>query len=181
MGDFQMWLFNTLRSTTLVSSFMHSRWGWPTCETLHFLGLSLLVGTIGVFDLRLLGIGTRIPIAALHRMVPWALLGFGVNMVTGSMFLATEPGQYIFNPSFQFKMLFLALAGLNAGAFYLNAFRRVTALGPGEDTPVAAKVAGAASLTLWIGVIVCGRMLTFFRPGFCHGPTAFVLTCFPGK
>ena len=81
---------------------MHSKWGWPAAESVHFLGLSLLIGCIGLFDLRLLGLGKRIPIAALHRLIPWGLAGYGINVVSGLAFLMTEPDQYIYNPEFHF-------------------------------------------------------------------------------
>src|SRR3982751_6105901 len=119
MYDFQYWLVKTLLSITLVRPFMTSRWGWAIAESLHFIGLSLLVGTIGAFDLRLLGIGRRIPIGSLARFIPRGVAGFALHPCTGLLFLGTEPDQYIYNPSFHFKLLFMAIAGLNASAFYL--------------------------------------------------------------
>src|SRR3954469_22998961 len=104
MYDFQYWLVKTLLSITLVRPFMTSRWGWAICESVHFIGLSLLVGTIDAFDLRLLGIGKRIPISALHRLIPWGVAGYLLNITTGLMFLTTSPDQYIFNPSFHLKL-----------------------------------------------------------------------------
>src|SRR3989442_12732660 len=98
MAHFQVWLVRTLVSIKTVSPFMHSRWGWPTCESLHFIGLSLLIGTIFMFDLRLLGMAKRMPIAALHRLIPWTVLGYGINVTTEAMILVTDPDQYIYNP-----------------------------------------------------------------------------------
>ena len=49
----------------------HEPWVWPLCETLHYLGLSLLLGTVGLFDLRVLGLAKGIPPGTLHRLVPW--------------------------------------------------------------------------------------------------------------
>src|SRR6476660_3377898 len=118
MAGFQVWLVSAFSSVKPVAYVMHTHWGWPIAESLHFIGLSLLVGCIGLFDLRLLGVGKRIPIAALHKLIPWGLLGFAINVSTGSMFLLTEPDQYIYNPSFQFKVTFIMIAGLNALAFY---------------------------------------------------------------
>ena len=182
MDPFQPWLVKTLFSVKVVSSFMHSKWGWPTCETLHFLGLSLLVGAIGLFDLRLLGLAKRVPIAALHRLVPWGVGGYLINVITGLMFLATEPDQYIYNPAFHFKILFMGLAGINVLAFYLGVFGRVKILAPEENTPIAAKVIASASLFLWIGIIVCGRMLTFYRPTGCGDEsTRFPFYCIPPR
>jgi hypothetical protein len=50
---------------------MNSAWGWPTVESLHFVGLSMLIGAVGLFDLRMLGLARGIPMGALHRMIPW--------------------------------------------------------------------------------------------------------------
>ena len=185
MDVYQLWLVRTLASVKVVLPFMHSKWGWPISETLHFLGLSLLIGIIGMFDLRLLGVAKRVPIAALHQLVPWGVLGYVLNVVTGAMFLVTEPTQYIYNPAFHFKMLFMALAGFNMLAFYLTVFRRVEALESGHDAPRSAKVVATASLFLWIGVVVFGRLLTFYRPGPCgihldgFLSTSFLPSCLP--
>ncbi len=180
MDYFQPWLVATLASAKTVAAIMRTKWGWPACETLHFLGLSMLIGAIGVFDLRLLGVAKRIPIAALHRVIPWGISGYVLNLLTGLMFLMTEPDQYIYNPSFHFKILFMGIAGLNVLAFYSAVFRKVRVLGLGAATPWPAKLIAGASLFCWIGVIVCGRMLTFYRPGLCgRQPTHFPFYCIP--
>src|SRR5262245_5261756 len=129
MAGFQVWLVATLKAINPVASLMHSKWGWPAAESIHFIGLSLMVGTIAVFDLRLLGIAKRIPIAALHRLIPWGLFGYGINVVSGLAFLMTEPDQYIYNPAFQVKLLCMATAGVNALAFYAALYRRTTSPG----------------------------------------------------
>jgi hypothetical protein len=180
MDAFQPWLVKTLASAKPVAHLMRTHWAWPICETLHFLGLSMLIGAIGTFDLRLMGIGKRIPIAALHRVIPWGIAGYLLNMTTGAMFLMTEPDQYIYNPSFHFKILFMIVAGLNVLAFYSVVFWKVRVLPAGVDTPLSAKFIGAVSLSMWIGVIIAGRMLTFYRPGVCGAETlAFPFYCIP--
>lgn len=168
MGAYQRSLEKVLRSVPAVTMFMHEHWSWPAAESIHFIGLSLLFGTIAVWDLRLLGVARNVPISAFHRLVPFAVLGFLMNMTSGLGFLMADPDQYIYNPAFHFKLLCMMLAGLNVLAFYLTMFRRVKALGPGEPAPYAVKINGAASLMLWTGVIIGGRMLTFFRPVRCR-------------
>ena len=117
MADVQIWLVHWLRhAAPPVAAFMRTAWGWPIMESVHFIGLSMLVGCIGLFDLRLLGVGKRIPIAAAHKLIPWGLAGFAINVMSGSTFLLTEPDQYIYNPSFQFKVLFIMLAGVGLNA-----------------------------------------------------------------
>jgi hypothetical protein len=96
------------------------------------------------------------------------------------MFLLTEPDQYIYNPSFHFKLLFMMIGGLNAATFYLTSYRRVFSADAPLDAPVHAKIIAAISLCAWMGVIVGGRLLTFYRPGECIGAqTALLLTCQP--
>ena len=179
MGPLQYWLVNSLTSVEPVATFMRTAWGWPVVESVHFMGLTLLFGTIAAWDLRLLGMAKRVPIAAFHRLVPFAILGFTINAATGSLFLMTEPDQYLYNPAFHFKLLFIGLAGLNVLVFYVTMFRRVSALSADADAPVAARVAGAVSLCLWTAVIICGRLITFYRPFPCQGDEAlaFFVRC----
>jgi len=178
MDSFQIWLVSVLASAETVAGFMRTKWAWPVSESLHFTGLGLLFGTIGIFDLRLLGVAKGIPIAALHKLVPWGVGGFFLTVATGMLFLLTEPDQYIFNSAFHLKVLFMFLAGLNMSLFYLVAFPRVKSVAEGEDVPFMAKCIGGASLCLWLGVIIFGRLLTFYRPFPCgpEGP-GFVSAC----
>lgn len=179
VANFQVWLVTLLNRDTPVSAFMTTAWAWPIMESLHFLGLCLLIGCVGTFDLRLLGIGRRIPIAAAHRLIPFGIAGFVLNAITGLLFVMTEPDQYIFNSSFHLKLVFLGVAGLNASLFYLTSYRQAFGVSAGLDAPRRAKVIAVISLAMWIGVITAGRLITFFRPGPCLDTTPVVLTCFP--
>ena len=168
MIPFQVELESALRSFTQVAALMRTSWGWPIVESIHFVGLTLLFGSIAAWDLRLVGVAKHVPIAAFHRLIPFAILGFMINAGSGSFFLMTEPDQYVYNPAFQLKMLCVVLAGINVGLFYLTMFRRVNRLGPGVQGPVLARLNGLVSLALWITVIICGRMITFYRPARCR-------------
>lgn len=149
-----------------IYAFMNSAWGWPVVESLHFIGLSLLIGTVGVFDLRMLGVGRGIPMVALHRLVPWGVFGFALNVTTGLMFFVSASDQYAFNPAFQMKMMFMALAGVNMLLFYGWAQKAVNSAGASECAPRRAMVMAAVSLGCWSLVIVSGRLITYFRPPY---------------
>ena len=162
-----------LRYTPQGEFLRTARWGWPIFESLHFLGMSMLLGTVGVFDLRLLGFARRIPIAALHRLIPIGIAGFVINLITGFCFLSATPDQYLFNLAFRWKVTFITIAGLNVMVFYARVFRRLLELPPDTPPPLAARIAGGVSLLAWIGVMSAGRLLTFFRPeGRGLGPHA---------
>jgi hypothetical protein len=100
-------------------------------------------------------------------LLPWAIFGFGLCLITGVIFLIGEPLQYIVNGVFWLKLLFIGLAGLNVLAFYATGvYRKVERLGPGEDAPGSAKVIATVSLVLWLGVMFWGRMLPFIGIAF---------------
>jgi hypothetical protein len=180
MADFQVWLVDVLSRDTPVSQVMRTAWAWPIMESLHFVGLSMLIGGISIFDLRLLGVGRRIPVQAAHRLVPVAIAGWCLSLLTGITFLMTDSDQYVYNPSFQLKVLLMGILGANAGVFYLTSYGRILAEGGTGDVPRRAKLIATISLTGWMAVIACGRLITFYRPGNC-APEAVdtVLQCIP--
>jgi hypothetical protein len=136
---------------------------FPVGEALHFMGLSLLVGTIGIVDLRMMGFARRLPFAPLHGLTPWGIAGFVINLLTGIMFWFVNPELYALQvPEISaYKLLFIFLAGINLLVFRLTVFQQVMSLGPGDDAPLLAKFIGATSLFLWFGVIWWGRMIMF--------------------
>jgi hypothetical protein len=163
IASFAMWL----GATPVSRAVTHYSWIWPTCETLHFAGLALLIGNVGVLDLRLLGALKRLPVAPLNGLVRWGVLGFVINLVTGIVFFVGAPSQYATNIAFAFKLLFMALAAVNLAVFYLSGLARtVSTLGPGDDASTGAKVIAATSLFLWVGVMFWGRMLPFIGNAF---------------
>jgi uncharacterized membrane protein len=137
-----------------------SLWLWGPLMFLHFVGLVLIVGTVGIFDLRIMGFIKQLPLSPLHRFIPWAMAGLGVNVVTGLLAFIGTPDRYVTSSAFWLKMLALLLLGLNAVAFYLTGIsERVEQLESGEDAPMPAKLIAASALLLWLAVIVFGRYI----------------------
>ena len=68
---------------------MDNPWVWPICEIFHFVGLCLLFGVVLLVNLRMLGFITgRSAFADVHRLLPWAMLGLVINIVTGMLFFS---------------------------------------------------------------------------------------------
>lgn len=158
-------LLNFSQSTG-ISTLMNSQWGWPIVESLHFFGLCLLIGTVGLFDLRLLGVAREVSLPDLHALVPFGVFGYLLNVVTGILFLSSAPDQYVYNPAVQTKLFFMLIAGINMLLFYATTagyMRR----GELQDGALArARLMGAISLACWCAVIVCGRLITYYRPPY---------------
>lgn len=154
-----------LRATPLSIGFQNEvAWLWPLCESLHFIGLCLLIGAAGLLDLRLLGFMKTVPVWTVKRFINWAMVGFAMNLVTGLVFLISQPQQYMTNPSMWFKAGFLVAAGVNALVFETVFSRRVAVLGPGDDTPVPVKIIAVVSLVSWFAVLYFGRMIPYLVP-----------------
>jgi hypothetical protein len=141
-------------------------WVWPICEMLHFVGMALLIGSVGILDLRILGLLKDVPIARLEKLVPVGIVGFALNVTTGLIFVTgnTAGGSmaYISNLAFQIKMLLVLIAGLNLAAYYVTGIARTAAtVPPSSEAAPAAKVVAVISLLAWFGVIYFGRMIMY--------------------
>jgi len=135
-------------------------WVWGPLMFLHFVGLVLIVGTVGVLDLRIMGFLKQLPLLPLHRFIPWAMAGLGINIITGLLAFIGTPDRYVTSSAFWLKMLSLLLLGVNAVAFYLTGIsERVRHLESGEDAPMPAKLIAGSALLLWLAVIVFGRYI----------------------
>lgn len=155
-----LWMYKTP-----VSHFVNTQaWMWPTLEIAHFTGLAVMAGAIGVFDLRLLGFAKGLTPSALHRLILLGVGAFALNACSGVLFLFGAPEQYFFNAAFRAKVMLFILMGANVAAFYAFAYPRVNAMAAGEDAPLRAKIIAGVSLFALAGIMLAGRMLTFFRP-----------------
>jgi hypothetical protein len=153
-----------------LNSFLNQHpWGWPLLEVSHFVGLALLFGIVGMFDLRVLGVAKGLPLEPFRRLLPWGLFGFALAVVSGLGF-TLGLGANLFgvnaydvlrtNTYLQLKLLLIGLAGANMTAFYVSGVgRQVDQLGPGDEAPGSAKAFAAASIALWTGVMYFGRLI----------------------
>jgi len=150
-----------LEQTPVGASVRESLWLFPVIETLHLLGMAALVGTIVVFDLRLLGwILRRERVSQLAaRLLPWIWTAFAVQVVTGALLFMSEATKMYANPAFRVKMLLICLAGIHALIFHST--RDTVTWDDGGVLPVGAKIAGFVSILLWLAVVAAGRFIGF--------------------
>ena len=138
--------------------------GFPTFESLHVLGVAVLLGSLFMVDLRLLGLAARR--YSVRRMsdelTPWTFGAFALAIVTGMLLVIVHPTYYAANPAFVAKMVLLVLAGINMLVFHFTIWRSVDGWGDGDVIPLQAKIAGGLSLLVWVGVIAMGRWIAFF-------------------
>lgn len=155
------WVIETLNATAFSAFIMTSPWFFPMLEMLHFLGLSLLFGSLLVVDLRVAGIARNVPIIRVESYIRFALIGFAINLTTGLIFIIGDSDRYLINVAFWTKMCVILVAGLNT-AYFVRRVKPQIEMGRdvGELTPDARFVA-IASLVLWTAVIILGRFMPY--------------------
>jgi uncharacterized membrane protein len=154
IGPFARTIGNYVRDTP---------WTWVTAETLHFVGLTLLLGVLALVNLRLLGFMPNLPSNVLMRLLPWGMVGYAINAMTGMLFFAAAPQQYYDNPAFYWKLIFLMLGGANVLYFTFDTGWRVET---GRPAPQLTKFLAVSALFLWVGVMYWGSMLPFIGNAF---------------
>jgi hypothetical protein len=156
-------ILHLIRETWLGTTVRESRWLFAAGETLHFIGLSMMFGALLIVDLRLLGLMRSVPVRAALAFLPFAIVGFLINLATGIGFFANDPFMYWPNPAFRLKMFLILVAGLNAFIFTVMEHRHVLVLGANEETSLFTKATAALSLGLWLTIMLLGRLLPSFE------------------
>ncbi|HVF64361.1 MAG TPA: DUF6644 family protein [Casimicrobiaceae bacterium] len=145
-----------------VARFMREAlYAYPAAEVVHIVGLALLFGSIAIVDLRLLGLGARIPLKPLVAFaVPWSLVGFIVAASAGLLMFTAHAEEFLTQPVFMLKMGLILAGGINAAVLHTGVLARMV---NEPDAEIARKLRFAAffSLLTWLGVIACGRMLAY--------------------
>jgi hypothetical protein len=149
-------------SAALRGEMPGTEWLFPIVETLHVMAFTIVFGSIAMVDLRLLGIASRdSPVSRLsNEVLPWTWTAWGAAAMFGTLMFMAKAGSYAENLQFRLKFVCMGLAALNMLIFKFGAYRQV-ARWDSDEPPVSAKVAGAASLSLWIGVVFFGRWIGF--------------------
>ena len=151
---------HTVEASGLARFMREALYAYPAAETAHIAGIALLFGSIAIVDLRLLGLGKRIPLNALVAFaVPWSLAGFLIAAAAGLLMFTAHAQEFLTQPVFMLKMGLILAGGINAAMLHTGPLRATA----GVDVVPSARVrvAAAISLVLWLCVIACGRMLAY--------------------
>ena len=116
-----------------------------------------------MLDLRLLGVSRRDSgiLELANEKLPWTWVSFVVAVITGTLMFTSAATRYYHAVPFRWKLLCLALAGINMALFHTTAYKTVHSWNHTNPTPGAARVAGTLSLIFWVAVICFGRWIGF--------------------
>lgn len=136
-------------------------WAYPLLETLHTLGMALLVGALGLINLRVLGYKPQLPILGTRDLLPLAWIGFVVNAVSGTLLFVSDPIYFWESYTFRIKILLIVLAGINAFLLGRGMFREARRTGADVTPSPAMRWVAGSSLVFWMGAIIAGRLLAY--------------------
>lgn len=139
-----------------------ARWLYPIVEIVHIFGFVLLVGSVLMFDLRLLGLNRQLPLTLMSRhLLRWSMASLLLVVPAGLLMFSAHPQDFIGNRVFLLKMTLIMTAGLNAAIFHTGVWRGVEKWDSGQAAPASARAHAALSMLLWLSVIACGRLLAY--------------------
>ncbi len=160
-GDGPAWAV-ALEQSGLGHTIRDSLWIYPLANVLHVLAMALLLGSIVLFDLRVLGFGKGVAADRLARLaLPLAIGALCIAALTGFIMFTAEAPAYLRNPVFLTKMGLIAVALINIVVFHRGAFRTMKEWAL-TTPPPAARLTAGVSLALWLCVVVAGRFIAYY-------------------
>jgi hypothetical protein len=159
MNDILIFIY----SNPLAQTIRENELLFPWIEAIHVLAVTLVIGSIALVDLRLIGV------RALNRaisniskeLLPITWMAFLAAAITGAILFTSNALSYSQNFYFISKIILLGLAGINMMCFQFIIGKNLDSWNHYQQLPIAARIAGAISLTLWVSIIVCGRWIGF--------------------
>lgn len=156
-------LWQGLEQSALGSYIASAEYAFPLIETFHVIAITTVVGTIAIMDLRLLGLTSRrwsvTSVSQDTLRLTWG--AFVLAVITGLLMFISKAPTYMVNPYFLWKMVLIALAGINMAILHTGAWKTVGNWEIGDAIPASVKVAAGLSLAFWIIVVFCGRVIGF--------------------
>jgi hypothetical protein len=138
-----------------------SLWGYPLLETLHSLGMAMLIGALGLINLRVLGMKPELPMLGMRQLLPLAWAGFTLNAISGTLLFTSDAVYFFESYTFRIKMLVIVLGGLNAALLGQRVFRDAGAGTAAAPPTVGTKWIAATSLVFWLGAVCAGRLIAY--------------------
>jgi hypothetical protein len=136
-----------------------SLWAYPVLETMHTIGMAMLIGSLGFINLRVLGYKPELPLLGIRQLLPLAWIGFTFNAISGTLLFTSDAVTFFHSYTFRIKIVLIILGGINAALLSRRIFIESPA-GPPLPT-TGTKWIAATSLVFWFGAICAGRLVAY--------------------
>jgi hypothetical protein len=153
--DFLTWLQGTWVGVLVAESL----WGYPLLETIHTIGMAMMIGSLGLINLRVLGYKPDLPLLDTRALLPLAWLGFTLNAISGTLLFTSDAVYFWGKYTFRIKMVLIILGGINAALLGQRVFREAAA--PAKQAAAGTKWIAFLSLVFWFGAVIAGRLIAY--------------------
>ncbi len=136
-----------------------SKYGMPIVQSFHLLGLTMLLATVVLLNLRLAGVGMKdYGLSWMAKQLkPWTLGAITVVVCSGLLIFLATPGKYVDSHPFRLKMVLLCVALI----FHFCVVRKFTSTDSASGSRRLSVIVACVSLALWFGVGWSGRAIAF--------------------
>jgi uncharacterized protein DUF6644 len=150
--------FQSCESTWIGHTIKETQWSFAVIETVHIIGIGVLLGSVFVIDLRMLGLGMKrqTAIRITRELRPWIWCALIVMVCTGIPLFLSEAVKLSTSAPFFWKMVLFSVALLLHFTLHSKAVSR----NPADGTWLA-RTAACLSLLSWLGVALAGRAIAF--------------------
>ena len=156
-------IFIALEASPFAAAIRQSSWAYMVANVGHIVSLAVFAGSIAVMDLRMIGVfAATTPGFVIRQARTVAACALAGLAATGFILFSAEASHVILNPVFQVKVALIALGLANVVYFEIYILPRVRRMKPLKPPPKEARIAGFASLAIWLLVAICGRSIAYF-------------------
>ena len=150
-----------LQSTWVGVLVAESLWAYPLFETIHSIGMAMLIGSLGLINLRVLGYKPDLRLLDTQQLLPLAWLGFTLNAISGSLLFTSDAVYFFSSWTFRIKMGLIVLGGINAALLGRRVFRETVSSGAPTPPSFGTKSIAVTSLVFWFGAVCAGRLIAY--------------------
>jgi hypothetical protein len=150
-----------LQATWVGKLVAESLWGYPLLETIHSIGMAMMIGSLGLINLRVLGYKPELPLLDVRQLLPLAWTGFTMNAISGTLLFTSDAVYFWDKYTFRIKMILIILGGINASLLGQRVFREAAAGAPPLPPAASTKVIAFLSLVFWFGAVIAGRLIAY--------------------
>ena len=147
---------------SVIGVWVAQSWGYPVVLSAHAVGMSIVVGTVLMINIRLLGFSPTLALSFFNNLTRVAWLGVGLNVLSGLALFSGNPVKFFFHPVFWIKIALIVLGGLSVW-WGLRSCRGAETNNHALESNTKIKVVAAFSIIFWLGAIVAGRLIAYFK------------------
>ena len=138
-----------------------SDYGYAIMLSIHSIGMAAVVGIAFMLDFRVLGVATRIPVTVFRKFMPYAWLGFALNLISGLLLFASTATRLLSNWAFILKMIAIVIGGVMTFQLWRELQPHDNVEAQAFAISKKAKLIAWSSLVLWFLAIVFGRLIAY--------------------